>query len=69
MEVAQLGPDALGGFLADMGADVIKIEEPVVGDTARYSGPLSVVDPASVISICVGIAAPIVNSVIFSNES
>ncbi|MBA2933771.1 CoA transferase [Sphingomonas sp. CGMCC 1.13654] len=40
IEVAQFGPDSLGGYLADLGARVIKVEPPVTGDPLRYSGPL-----------------------------
>lgn len=38
IEVAQLGPAALGGLLADMGARVIKVESPPDGDPLRSSG-------------------------------
>jgi crotonobetainyl-CoA:carnitine CoA-transferase CaiB-like acyl-CoA transferase len=38
IEVAKLGPGALGGYLADMGATVIKVEEPGDGDYVRYTG-------------------------------
>lgn len=44
IEVAQLGPDALGGLLADMGARVIKVESPAGGDPVRRMGALSVGD-------------------------
>lgn len=37
IEVAQLGPDSLGGYLADMGAEVIKVEG-LDGDTVRKGG-------------------------------
>jgi crotonobetainyl-CoA:carnitine CoA-transferase CaiB-like acyl-CoA transferase len=42
IEVAKLGPGALGGFLADMGANVVKVEEPGDGDYVRYTGPYAV---------------------------
>lgn len=45
VEVAQLGPDALGGLLADMGARVIKIESPPDGDPIRRMGALAVGGP------------------------
>ena len=45
LEVSQFGPDALGGYLADMGARVIKVEPPVTGDALRYAGAQSVGDP------------------------
>lgn len=44
IEVAQLGPDALGGLLADMGARVIKVESPPGGDPIRRMGALAVGD-------------------------
>lgn len=37
LEVAALGPSSLGGYLADMGADVVKVED-AVGDGVRYAG-------------------------------
>lgn len=40
VEVAQFGPDSLGGYLADLGARVIKVEPPKTGDPLRNSGPV-----------------------------
>jgi crotonobetainyl-CoA:carnitine CoA-transferase CaiB-like acyl-CoA transferase len=37
LEVAQLGPSSLGGYLADMGADVVKVED-AAGDGVRFAG-------------------------------
>lgn len=48
IEVAQLGMDALGGHLADMGARVIKIEPPEQGDPIRYAGEDAVGGPDGV---------------------
>lgn len=45
LEVAQFGPDATGGFLADLGARVIKVEEPDGGDPIRQAGPAAVGTP------------------------
>ena len=42
IEVAQLGMDALGGYLADMGARVIKIEALPDGDPIRFAGDYAV---------------------------
>lgn len=42
LEVSQFGPDALGGYLADMGARVIKIEPPRGGDPIRHAGAIAV---------------------------
>lgn len=44
LEVAQLGPSSLGGYLADMGAEVIKVEDDA-GDPLRSSGPIAVGAP------------------------
>jgi len=45
VEVSHFGPDALGGRLADMGARVIKVEDPDGGDPVRRAGPWSVGEP------------------------
>ncbi len=45
VEVAQYGPDALGGFLADMGATVIKVEEPLKGDPIRFGSGVAAGKP------------------------
>lgn len=45
LEVAQFGPDATGGFLADLGARVIKVEEPCGGDPIRHAGPKAIGTP------------------------
>jgi crotonobetainyl-CoA:carnitine CoA-transferase CaiB-like acyl-CoA transferase len=37
LEVAALGPSSLGGYLADMGAEVVKVEDKA-GDGVRYAG-------------------------------
>lgn len=37
LEVAALGPSSLGGYLADMGAEVVKVEDKN-GDGVRYAG-------------------------------
>ena len=44
IEVAQLGPSSLGGYLADMGAEVIKVEG-ADGDPIRSSGTPAVGTP------------------------
>jgi crotonobetainyl-CoA:carnitine CoA-transferase CaiB-like acyl-CoA transferase len=38
VEVAMFAPDATGLHLADLGADVIKVEQPGIGDPARLLG-------------------------------
>src|SRR5258708_25491120 len=38
IEVAMFAPDATGMHLADLGADVIKVEQPGLGDPARLLG-------------------------------
>jgi crotonobetainyl-CoA:carnitine CoA-transferase CaiB-like acyl-CoA transferase len=38
VEVAMFAPDATGMHLADLGAEVIKVEEPGIGDPARFLG-------------------------------
>lgn len=45
LEVAQLGMDALGGYLADMGARVIKVEALPDGDPVRFSGDYAIGSP------------------------
>jgi crotonobetainyl-CoA:carnitine CoA-transferase CaiB-like acyl-CoA transferase len=45
IEVSQLGPDAVGGHLADLGARVIKIESPTDGDPIRFAGEHAVGEP------------------------
>jgi len=45
LEVSQFGPDALGGYLADLGARVIKAEQPGEGDPLRRAGPHSAGEP------------------------
>ncbi|NMO03713.1 CoA transferase [Gordonia sp. TBRC 11910] len=45
LEVAQLAPSSVGGHLADLGADVIKVEVPGVGDPVRVGGARAVGDP------------------------
>lgn len=45
LEVAQLAPSSVGGHLADLGADVIKVETPGVGDPVRVGGARAVGTP------------------------
>ena len=45
LEVAQLAPSAVGGHLADLGAEVIKVESGPVGDPVRTGGALAVGGP------------------------
>lgn len=44
LEVAQLGPSSLGGYLADMGAEVIKVED-AAGDGVRHAGNPAIGSP------------------------
>ncbi len=45
LEVAHFGPDALGGRLADMGARVLKVEDPDGGDPVRRASLYAVGGP------------------------
>ena len=45
LEVAQLAPSSVGGHLADLGAEVIKVESGPLGDPVRTGGALAVGDP------------------------
>jgi len=45
LEVAQLAPASLGGHLADLGAEVIKVESGPVGDGSRLGGAQAVGGP------------------------
>ncbi|PPJ05038.1 CoA transferase [Nocardia nova] len=45
LEVAQLAPSSLGGHLADLGAEVIKIESGPLGDPVRVGGSRAIGDP------------------------
>ncbi|AZG47687.1 CaiB/BaiF CoA transferase family protein [Gordonia insulae] len=45
LEVAQLAPASLGGHLADLGAEVIKIESGPLGDPVRVGGSRAVGSP------------------------
>ncbi|MEV0361369.1 CaiB/BaiF CoA transferase family protein [Nocardia fusca] len=45
LEVAQLAPSSLGGHLADLGAEVIKIESAPAGDPVRVGGSRAVGAP------------------------
>src|ERR1035441_8744120 len=38
VEVAMFAPDAVGMHLADLGAEVLKVEQPGIGDPARLLG-------------------------------
>lgn len=44
LEVAQLAPSSLGGHLADLGAEVIKIETGPLGDPVRVGGSRTIGD-------------------------
>ncbi|MGI5328568.1 CaiB/BaiF CoA transferase family protein [Actinomadura nitritigenes] len=45
LEVAQLAPSSVGGHLADLGAEVIKVESGPLGDPVRVGGALAVGGP------------------------
>lgn len=45
LEVAQLAPSSLGGHLADLGAEVIKVESGPLGDPVRVGGARAVGSP------------------------
>lgn len=45
LEVAQLAPSSLGGHLADLGAEVIKVESAPAGDPVRVGGSRAVGAP------------------------
>ncbi|NGP05114.1 CoA transferase [Rhodococcus sp. 14C212] len=44
LEVAQLAPSSVGGHLADLGAEVVKIESGPLGDPARVGGSRAIGD-------------------------
>jgi crotonobetainyl-CoA:carnitine CoA-transferase CaiB-like acyl-CoA transferase len=44
LEVSLYGPDMLGGHLADLGAEVIKVEEPPAGGGVRFRESLHALD-------------------------
>ena len=46
LEVAQLAPSSVGGHLADLGAEVIKIEAGPVGDPVRVGGNRAIGGPS-----------------------
>ena len=45
LEVAQLAPSSVGGHLADLGAEVVKVESGSLGDPVRAGGALAVGGP------------------------
>ncbi|ROO85305.1 crotonobetainyl-CoA:carnitine CoA-transferase CaiB-like acyl-CoA transferase [Actinocorallia herbida] len=45
LEVAQLAPSSVGGHLADLGAEVLKVESGPLGDPVRVGGALAVGGP------------------------